>query len=129
MTPEEFLKQIGEIAKMPIDKPEHIVSALRDHREDDDRFQEWAQHYVNTRPVRGGAGMDRGDVIKQELLARDEEVKRLRRLTSEFLELRDKFDTHWKRDPNCVGARFVAGQIERVEAEMRAAVGEDVTHG
>lgn len=49
----------------------------------------------------------------------------------EFFEMRDKFDVHWKHDPNCVGARFVQGQIERIEDEMRAlvAVDEETTHG
>ena len=75
MTPEEFLQQVAEIAAMPIDKPERIVRALRDYREADDRFQEWAQGYL--RPGQW-AGHDRADAIKQELLARDEEVKRLR---------------------------------------------------
>jgi hypothetical protein len=40
MTPEEFLKQVAEIAGMSSDDPEFIVSGLRRYRERDDRFQE-----------------------------------------------------------------------------------------
>jgi hypothetical protein len=42
MSAEEFLRQVGQIVKMPIDKPEAIVSALRDVRADFDAFAEWA---------------------------------------------------------------------------------------
>lgn len=75
MTPEEFLRQVAEIAVMSPDDPEFIVSALRRYREQSDRFQEWAQGYLDS--GRWG-GHDRADAIRQTLLARDEEVKRLR---------------------------------------------------
>jgi hypothetical protein len=72
MTPEQFLR---EVAVMSPDKPERIVSTLRNFREDDDRFQEWAQGYLESAQW---GGHNRADAIKQTLLARDEEVKRLR---------------------------------------------------
>jgi hypothetical protein len=75
MTPEEFLRQVAQIAVMSPDHPEWIVAALRRYREKDDRFQEWAQSYLDSGRW---AGHDRADAIKQVLLARDEEVKRLR---------------------------------------------------
>jgi hypothetical protein len=46
MSPDEFLRQVADIAKMSPDRPERVVSALRFNRKDDDAFQEWAQHYL-----------------------------------------------------------------------------------
>jgi hypothetical protein len=85
---------------------------------------------MTDRPDRPAFNHSRGDSpltpcpTCADLIAQEEESPhdRLVRLVREFFEMRDKFNTHWKDDPNCVGARFVAGQIERIEGEMRAAV-------
>jgi hypothetical protein len=82
MSAEEFLRQVAEIAKMPIDKPDTIVSALRDFRAEFDKFAEWARPYLDSGSWGGHSILD---AIKQELLARDAEVKRLR----EALDMRN----------------------------------------
>lgn len=77
----KFLRDIGEVTAMPVDKPEAIVDALRNYRTDDARFQEWAQGYLEQGQW---SGHDRGEAIKAELLARDAEVRRLRGLCEEL---------------------------------------------
>jgi hypothetical protein len=68
MTPEQFLREVGEIVKMPIDKPETIASALRDIRADFDQFAEWAQPYLDSGSWGGHSILD---AIKQETIKRD----------------------------------------------------------
>ena len=80
MTPEQFLRQVGEIAKMPTDKPEGIVTALGDFRADFDQFAAWAQPYLDSGKWGGHSVLD---AIKQELLARDAEIARLRQRLSQ----------------------------------------------
>jgi hypothetical protein len=122
MTPEEFLRQVAEIARMPASRPAMIVAALRDHRAADGRFQEWAQSYINAHHVSGHAGRYRSDVIKDELLSRDEEVKRLRTALKDLVE---DLEARWDmRDP-----RTNPGIRHYVERANGALAGEEVTHG
>jgi hypothetical protein len=119
MTPEEFLREVAEIAVMSPDKPERIVSALRNYREEDDRFQEWAQGYLESAQW---GGHNRADAIKQTLLARDEEVKRLRAALKDLVE---DLEARWDmRDP-----RTNPGIRHYVQRAKDALAGQEVTHG
>ena len=80
MSAEEFLRQVGEIVKMPIDKPDTIVSALRDIRADFDQFAEWAQPYLDSGSWGGHSILD---AIKHEMLVRDQLIANLRKELAE----------------------------------------------
>jgi hypothetical protein len=113
---DEFLRQVGEIVKMPIDKPDTIVSALRDVRADFDTFAEWAQPYLDSGLWGGHSILD---AIKTELLARDEEVKRLRAALAQI--------ANW---PQAEMYTSLASAVSmKAIAKDALAVGEEVTHG
>jgi len=119
----KFLDDVAEIACMSPDKPEWIVGALRMYRQRDDRFQEWAQSYLNSGRW---AGHDRADAIKTELLARDEEVKRLR-TALERLASYEAFTSLWNNhSPATAGYRSEL-RARADFAKEALAVGEEVT--
>lgn len=136
MTPEQFLREVGEILKMPTDKPETIVSALRDLRTDFDQFAEWAQPYLDSGSWGGHSILD---AIKQELIARDESLKRVRaliedwRLAAENFHLqavtaRDDRDTASRGALSMAYAQHVHELGEALQTPVKQA-GEEVTHG
>jgi hypothetical protein len=122
MSAEEFLRQVGQIVKMPIDKPEAIVSALRDVRADFDAFAEWAGPYLDAGSWGGHSILD---AIKQETITRDEEVKRLRALCARAAE---KLDEYWDDGP--AGQGWQSDVLTKLVSDLRgAAEGKEVTHG
>lgn len=122
MTSDEFLRHVGQIVKMPIDKPETIVDALRDLRADFDAFAEWAGPYLDAGSWGGHSILD---AIKQELLARDAEVTRLRALCARAAE---KLDEYWDDGP--AGQGWQSKELQTLVSDLRSAdEGEEVTHG
>lgn len=113
---QKFLEDIGQIVKMPIDKPEAIVKVLRDSTAAEGRFLEWAQRYLDV--VQGRVWPDLGDGIKTELLARDEEVKRLRAALSKI--------ANWNMSEAYAN---LPAWVMRSLAKEALAVGEEVNHG
>jgi hypothetical protein len=117
MTPEQFLREVAEITGLPQDEPARIVRVLKRDRVDDERFHAWAQDYLE-RSARPSAGSDLGDAIRQELLARDEEVKRLRAALSQI--------ANWPQDEMYTS---LAPAVGMKAIAKDALAGEEVTHG
>jgi hypothetical protein len=71
MSPEEFVRQVAQIAKMPAHRPDLIVEALRSLRADFDEFCWWSQGYLDSSRWAGHGMLD---AIRQVVTERDKQI-------------------------------------------------------